>query len=140
MSALAGPILLAAFALVAIIVARSYPLWSDGGLGSGLMPTVGAALVLVSSIASMLIGARENREAQNTRKLASYLVALIALPIGTSVLGMLPALAIFAVTVLFLVERLPLTHAALIAAASMAFNWLVFQRLLQVTLPRAMLW
>jgi hypothetical protein len=140
MSTLAGPILLAAFALVALAAARQYPLWSDGGLGSGLMPAIGAGVVLVASVGYLLIGERERREAQNTAKVASYLVALLALPLMTTALGMLPALAIFAAAVLFLVERLPLQRALLIAVASMAFNWLVFQRLLQVSLPRSALW
>ena len=53
---------------------------------------------------------------------------------------MLPALALFVLAVLVLVESLPLKHALLIAVASLAFNWLLFQRLLQVTLPRSALW
>jgi len=74
----------------------AYPLWADAQLGSGLMPTIGAGLILVSSIVDMLVGASEDRERQNTHKVANYIVALVALPVGVAVLGMLPALAVFA--------------------------------------------
>jgi Tripartite tricarboxylate transporter TctB family len=144
MTARAGPLLLAAFALAALVAARPYPLWADGALGSGLMPTVGAGLVLLASLAHLLIGAgqagNEAGEQQNSGKVVAYLAALVALPLATALLGMLPALALFVALVLVLIERLPLPHALLIAAGSMAFNWLVFQRLLQVTLPRSALW
>jgi hypothetical protein len=140
MTALAWPILLASFALVALIVARPYPLWADAQLGSGLMPMIGVGLVLVSSIVHMRVGASEDREPQNTRKVASYIVALVALPVGVVVLGMLPALAVFAVAVLLLVERIALRNALLIAVGALAFNWLVFKQLLQVALPRSALW
>jgi Tripartite tricarboxylate transporter TctB family len=140
MTALAGPILLAAFALVALVVAWPYPLWADAQLGSGLMPMIGAGLVLVSSIVCMLVGASEDRESQNIRKVANYIVALVALPVGVAVLGMLPALAVFAVAVLLLVERIPPRKALLIAVGALAFNWLVFQQLLQVALPRSAFW
>lgn len=140
MSVPAGPMLLAVGALVAILIARQHPLWSDGALGSGLMPTVGAGFVLVSSVAYLLVGRGETRERQETSKVASYLAALLALPFAVIALGMLPGLALFALGVLVLIESLPLKHALLIAVASLAFNWVVFQRLLQVTLPRSALW
>jgi Tripartite tricarboxylate transporter TctB family len=140
MTAMAGPVLLAAFALVALVAAWPYPLWADAQLGSGLMPMVGAGFVLVSSIVYMLVGASEDREPQNIHKVASYIVALVALPVGVAVFGMLPALAVFAVAVLLLVERIALRKALLIAFAALAFNWLVFQQLLQVALPRSALW
>jgi Tripartite tricarboxylate transporter TctB family len=140
MTAPAGPILLAAFALVTLVVAWPYPVWADAQLGSGLMPMIGAGLVLVSSIVRLLVDASEDREPQNIRKVATYIVALVALPVGVAVLGMLPALAVFAVVVLLLVERIPLRTALLIAVGTLAFNWLVFQQLLQVALPRSALW
>ena len=140
MTARTGPFLLAAFALVALVVAWPYPLWADAQLGSGVMPTIGAGLVLVSSIVCMLLGSPEDREPQNRRKIANYIVALVALPVGVAVLGMLPTLAVFAVVMLLLVERMPLGKALLIALGAMAFNWLVFQKLLQVALPRSALW
>jgi Tripartite tricarboxylate transporter TctB family len=140
MSMPVGPMLLAVGALAALVIARQHPLWSDGALGSGLMPTVGAGLVLVSSVACLFVGWGETRERQETSKVASYLAALLALPLAVIALGMLPGLALFALAVLVLIESLPLKHALLIAVASLAFNWVVFQRLLQVTLPRSALW
>lgn len=140
MSVPLGPILLAAAAIAALAIARHHPLWSDGGLGSGLMPTLGAGVVLAASIACLLMGTRETRDEQNAPKVASYLAALVALPVIVIALGMLAALALFALAVLVFVERLPPKHALVIAAASLVFNWVVFQRLLQVTLPHSALW
>ena len=140
MTALAGPILLAAFALVALVAAWPYPLWADAQLGSGLMPMIGAAFVLLASIVHLLVGASERHEPQNIRKVSYYIVALVALPVGIAVLGMLPALALFAVAVLLLVERIALRKALLLAIGAMMFNWLVFQQFLQVALPRSALW
>lgn len=140
MSVPVGPMLLAAAAIAALGIARQYPLWSDGGLGSGLMPTVGASLVLLCSLAQLPVRAGGFGEDQNARKVARYLVALVVLPLAVVALGMLPALALFALAVLVLVERMAPSHAMLIAVGSLAFNWLVFQRLLQVTLPHSALW
>jgi hypothetical protein len=131
---------LATLALAALVVGWPYPLWTDAQLGSGLMPMIGTGLVLVSSIACVLVGAGEEREAQNNGKVACHIAALAALPVGIAALGMLSALAVFAVTVLLLVERIPARQALLIAVGALAFNWLVFQKLLQVALPRSVLW
>lgn len=140
MSVPVGPILLAAAAIASLGIARHYPLWSDGGLGSGLMPTVGAGLILLCSLAQLPVRAGVPGEDQNARKVARYLVALVVLPLGVVALGMLPALALFALAVLVLVERMAATHSMLIAVGSLAFNWLVFQRLLQVALPQSAFW
>jgi hypothetical protein len=140
MSAVAGPLLLAIGALAALAIGLQYPLWSDGSLGSGLMPAIGAGLVLVASVAGVLTGGRETFERQKAAKVAGYLAALIVLPFAITALGMLPALALFALAILVLVERMRAKRALVIVGASLAFNWLVFERLLQVSLPRAILW
>jgi hypothetical protein len=135
-----GPILLSIFAVVVLVIGARYPLWSDAGLGSGLMPAAGAGLVLIASIAEVFAGTREQGEAQDRHRIASYIAALILLPPAVVVLGMLPALTLLAVAVLVAIERLSWARALMIAGASLAFNWLVFQHLLQVSLPRSVLW
>ena len=136
----AGPALLAIAAVVALGVGAQYPLWTDGTIGSGLMPAVGAGLVLVASVATLLLGRQEPRDPRDMAKVVSYLAAIAALPVVVVALGMLPALALFALAVLVLVERLEIGRALLIALASLAFNWIVFDRLLQVSLPRSIFW
>jgi putative tricarboxylic transport membrane protein len=136
----AGPALLAIAAFVALGVGLHYPLWADGTIGSGLMPAVGAGLVLVASVFTLLLGTRRPREPRDIPKVVSYLAAIAALPLAIVALGMLPALALFALAVLVLVERLEIGRALLIAFGSLAFNWIVFDRLLQVSLPRSMFW
>ena len=136
----AGPALLAIAAIVALGVGLQYPLWTDGTIGSGLMPVVGAGLVLAPSVFTLLLGRQESREPRDILKVVSYLAAVAALPLTIVALGMLPALALFALAVLVLVERLEIGRALLIALASLAFNWIVFDRLLQVSLPRSMFW
>ena len=136
----AGPALLAIAAVVALGVGLQYPLWTDGTIGSGLMPVVGAGLVLAPSVLTLLLGREEFGEPRDILKVVSYLAAIAALPLAIVALGMLPALAVFALAVLVLVERLEIGRALLIALASLAFNWIVFDRLLQVSLPRSMLW
>jgi hypothetical protein len=136
----AGPALLAIAAVVALGVGLQYPLWTDGTIGSGLMPVVGAGLVLAPSVFTLLLGRQESREPRDILKVVSYLAAIAALPVAVVALGMLPALALFALAVLVLVERLEIGRALLIALASLAFNWIVFDRLLQVSLPRSIFW
>jgi hypothetical protein len=134
------PILLCVFAVAVLVVSSQYPLWSDAGLGSGLMPAVGACLVLVSSVADIFVDAREQHEAQDIPKIVGYFAALILLPASVIVLGMLPALTLLAFAILVLIERLSWTRALMVAGASLTFNWLVFHHLLQVSLPRSVLW
>jgi hypothetical protein len=135
-----GPILLSVVAVGVLVIGSQYPLWSDAGLGSGLMPAVGACLVLASGVADVFAGAREEREEQDRQRIAGYIAALILIPPAVIVLGMLPALTLLALFVLVLIEHLSWTRALLIAGGSLGFNWLVFQYLLQVSLPRSVFW
>ena len=137
---LLGPLALAALAGAALFMAWDYGLWSFGAPGAGLMPSVAAAVLAVTS----LLALREKPPAEedadpDPRRLACYTAALVALLPVILVVGMLPALALFIVFCLKRAERMSWQSTLTIAVGATAGSWLLFERLLQVQLPRGML-
>jgi hypothetical protein len=72
-----------------------------------------------------------------SRRLLSHILALVALPLASLALGMLAALAVYAIVVLFLVERLSLRTTVGITVLAIGGCWLLFEKLLSVPLPRS---
>jgi putative tricarboxylic transport membrane protein len=135
-----GPIILAGSALLALYLGRGLEMWSFGAPGSGLLPTLAALILLVASLASFQRKADNGEEAGNFPCAAAYAAGLIAIPPAVMLLGMLPALALFTVLILRLVERFRILPVLLITGASVLGNWIVFEKLLNVPLPKPGLW
>jgi putative tricarboxylic transport membrane protein len=135
-----GPLALAALAGGALFIAWDYGLWSFGAPGAGLMPSVAAAVLAVTSLLTL----REKPPAEeevdpDPRRLAFYTAALVVLLPAILAVGMLPALALFIVFCLKLAERMSWRSTLAIAIGATAGSWLLFERLLQVQLPRGVL-
>jgi putative tricarboxylic transport membrane protein len=137
-----GPLLLALLALPAIALAIDYRVWSTGMPGSGLVPLIGAGLLLSAAVGSVFAPAppAEGDGPADPLRQAGYVGGLLALPPLAIAIGMLPALALFALSILYFVERTSKTTAVSVAVATGIGAWLLFDRLLSVPLPRSALW
>jgi tripartite tricarboxylate transporter TctB family protein len=136
-----GPFVLACSAALALYLGRGLEIWSFGAPGSGLLPTVTALILLGASLASF------SRERQgeaapggNLPRAAGYAAGLVAIPPAVMLLGMLPTLALFTALILRLMEGLRMSTVILITSASVLGNWLVFDKLLHVALPKPLFW
>jgi tripartite tricarboxylate transporter TctB family protein len=138
-TALIGPVLLSLAGVAALLFAREFGLWSFGSPGAGLMPAAAGTLLLLASLADLRLAKGLHRSAFAWRPL-SYMAGLAALIPLTPLLGLLPALAVLVFAILHFIERVPLGRAAVIAGATVAGSWLLFERLLSVPLPKSMFW
>jgi putative tricarboxylic transport membrane protein len=135
---LAAPASLCAIGASGAYASWRYGVWDAGGPGPGLLPGLASlALCLFAAIA-----ARESAppagEPTNPWRLAGYVLGLAAFAFLMGPLGALPAIVLLFAWVLGAVERWPLRRVLPISAAAAFFAWLVFDRLLQVPLPRGL--
>ena len=135
-----GPFALAAAALLALYLGRGLEIWSFGAPGSGLLPTVTALILLGASLASFSRERQGEAAPGNLPRAAGYAAGLIAIPPAVMVLGMLPALALFTALILRLMEGVRMSTVLLITGASVLGNWLLFDKLLHVALPKPLFW
>jgi putative tricarboxylic transport membrane protein len=133
-----GPLALVALAVTALFLAWDYGLWSFGSPGAGLMPSLAAILLAATSL--MALGEKPIAEPvegePDPDRLVRYAIALIALVPAILVVGMMPALGLFMLLCLRLAERMSWRSSLTIALCGTAASWLLFERLLQVPLPR----
>jgi len=126
--------------VAALLFARQYGLWSFGAPGAGLMPAVAGMLLLLASLADMRPAKGPRGAARLAWRPLSYIVGLVLLVLVTPLVGLLPALAVFILGILHFIERMTIARAAVIAVATVAGSWLLFERLLSVPLPKSMFW
>jgi len=136
---MAGPLALVALASVALFLAWDYGLWSFGSPGAGLMPSLAAIMLAATSL--LALGDKPTAEPVEDEepdpgRLARYAIALVALVPAILVVGMMPALGLFMLLCLRLAERMSWRSSLTIALCGTAASWLLFERLLQVPLPR----
>nr|WP_273033230.1 tripartite tricarboxylate transporter TctB family protein [Pseudaminobacter soli] len=115
-----------------------YSIWSFGMPGSGLMPVIACAMIVVACLWTIL--ARDTGErARFASPPLAYCVGFVAILALTSVIGLLPALAIVAAAILRF-EGMSLPRSILIAVAVALGSWLLFERTLMVPLPGGAIW
>jgi hypothetical protein len=126
--------------VTALLFAREFGLWSFGAPGAGLMPAVAGTLLLLASLTDLRPAKGLHRPPKVAWRPLSYIVSLVALVPLTPVIGLLPALAVLVFGILHFVERVTLSRAGTITAATVTGSWLLFERLLSVPLPKSMFW
>ena len=131
-----APLILSLVGAAAVALSWTYGFWSFGSPGAGLMPAAAGVLVICASAADL-------RQVSQTpvalsRRLLAHAAALMVLPFASLVLGMLVAMAAYLVVVLYVIERLRLRNALLIAALTTTGCYLLFEKLLSVPLPKPM--
>lgn len=115
----------------------SYGFWMEGGPGAGFFPTVfggGTALLAALDLARPAPVAARVRLKNHAPVIA--MVAAIAL---ISVIGMVPAMTLFVLLWLRLVERAPWRRSILVAAATGLSTTLLFDVWLRVAFPESLL-
>jgi hypothetical protein len=135
-----GPLALICCALLSLYLGRGLEIWSFGAPGSGLLPTVSALILLVASLGSFSRERQSEAAPGNWPRTASYAAGLVAIPPAVMFLGMLTTLALFTVLILCLVEGFHMPTVLLITGASVLGNWLLFDILLHVALPKPLFW
>ena len=118
--------------------ALDYGLWEAGGPGAGLLPGLASGgLCLFAAIA--LFEQQLSSEPAQLSRLAGYVAGLIGFALLMGPLGAAPAIVVLFSWTLGVVERWNWRRFAPVAAGAALFAWVLFDRLLQVPLPRGIL-
>jgi putative tricarboxylic transport membrane protein len=137
-----GALGLTCLGLLALFINSRLPIWDFSGPGPGLMPTIGASLMIVAALLS-IGGLRRDPEAQPgapSRASLIYVVSFgLLLPL-TAIVGLLPALGLLAAGLLYFAERQSLRLSLSLPVAAAAASWLLFEHLLLVPLPHGLVW
>jgi putative tricarboxylic transport membrane protein len=129
-----APLALSVTGLSTLVLSWTYGMWSFGAPGAGLMPATASVLLICASAAEIRFVARKSWSFD--RRVLAHAAALILLPFASLLLGMLAALAVYVVVILFVIERLPLLKTVIIAGLATGGCWLLFEKLLAVPLPK----
>ena len=138
-----APLLLSLTAAAALAFAASYEIWSFGTPGPGLMPVVGAGLMLVASLASFSRETAADQPEQAGPGLAGslpYMAGFAVLIPLTLVIGLLPALALVGAAILRFANGYSTGRAVGLAGGVAVASWVIFAWALAVPLPRGLAW
>ena len=138
-----APLLLSLAAAAALALAAGYEIWSFGTPGPGLMPVVGAGLMLVASLASFSRGRTDDTPEPAGPGLAAslpYMTGFVALIPLTLLVGLLPALALVGGAILRFANGYSTGRAAALAGGVAVASWIIFAWALAVPLPRGFVW
>lgn len=143
-AALSGSLAVLAIAVFAVVQSLRLRVWSGGEPGEGLFPLLVAGVLALLSIASLFERARRRSGAAAPAAVIGWKV--LAYAVGLGVYGLVFVYAGHAAATLLVfvplfrfVERLSWTRSLAIAVGSALVTYLVFERLLHVSLPRAFL-
>jgi putative tricarboxylic transport membrane protein len=138
--------LVLAFALGALALACTYPLWEYVQPGPGLFPAISAALSAICAAAALLDALRARRrgvaaetEPTEWRRLLVYAAIVLAWPASFATLGFAVSSLLALALLMKLGEGMGWVASLGIAAATVALGWLLFERLLGVPLPHGVL-
>ncbi|MCO6384857.1 tripartite tricarboxylate transporter TctB family protein [Oceanicola sp. 502str15] len=114
-----------------------YGFWMDRGPGAGFFPAVfGAGTVLLAAFELMRPGQIKGRvQLRNHAPIIAILAAILCIPL----VGMIPAMALFVLGWLKLVEGAPWLRSLLVAAATALLTTLIFDVWLRVQFPPSLL-
>ncbi|MBI3707004.1 MAG: tripartite tricarboxylate transporter TctB family protein [Proteobacteria bacterium] len=117
-----------------------YGVWDGAGPGAGLFPAASggamAALGLLILVTETSMPAPAAEGATRPWRLLGYVAGLLAFALLMEQLGAIAAIVLLFLWLLAVVERLPWRLVLAVTAGSAFSTWLLFERLLQVQLPR----
>ena len=131
----AAPVVLLLLGLFGISEASGYGLWESGGPGAGLLPGLSSIALCVFSAAA-LFEHPAPAEPASLPRLAGYVAGLLGFAFLMGQIGAIAAVVVLFCWSLWVVERWPLRRVAPLALGAALFAWVLFERLLQVPLPR----
>jgi putative tricarboxylic transport membrane protein len=133
----------AAAGAIGLAFGIKYGLWESGAPLAGLFPALAGGILLVFGV---LAGAAEwlsptplDEDAPQRGRVMGYLVAVLGFAFLLDPLGAMPAIALMFVWLLAAVERLAWRVVLPVTVGATLSAWLLFERLLQVPLPRGVL-
>lgn len=109
---------------------------------AGLCALVALAGLVIDHLAGIDPPVSEDEETEGPllwRKIAIYVVALVAWPLAFAWLGWLPSTALGLLLIMRLGETMSWRDSLIVTAGALLGSWLLFVRLLEVPLPRGML-
>jgi putative tricarboxylic transport membrane protein len=118
--------------------ALRYGVW-DGGPGAGMLPGLASVALCIFAAVAAFERSDQQGEPAHVPRLAGYVAGLAGFALLMGPLGAVLAIIALFVWTLGLVERWPWRRVLLIAAAAALFAWVLFDRLLQVPLPKGLL-
>ena len=132
------------FGLLIFAFSGDLPFGSITAPGAGMMPKLMAGLMIVFAIVTV-VGAKDSAPFADIdwsdRWHAILLVAITAVAVSLyQTLGFLITMALLVFTLLVVVERRPLIHAALYSVGLTLFAYWLFGKALKATLARGFLW
>jgi putative tricarboxylic transport membrane protein len=121
----------------------TYGVWDGAGPGAGLFPAAsGGAMALLGLLIlvteTSTPGPAPQGESRPLR-LLGYIAGLLAFALLMETLGAIAAIVLLFLWLLAVVERLPWRLVLAVTVGSAFSTWLLFERLLQVPLPRGFL-
>jgi len=132
------------FGLLIFAFSGDLPFGSITAPGAGMMPKLMAGLMIVFAIVTV-VGAKDSAPFADIdwsdRWHAILLVAITAVAVSLyQTLGFLITMALLVFTLLVVVERRPLIHAALYSVGLTLFAYWLFGKALKAPLARGFLW
>ncbi len=137
---LATSVAIAAFAVLAILLARQIPSRHvKGDPGPGAFPLATAAVILAGALATLIADARRPAQrGEPWRQALTVAAGTLAYTLLMSIAGFVVSTALFLMAASLYLDTdrrvHPLAH-VLVGVASSAAMWFVFSRLLDVVLP-----
>lgn len=135
-------------ALFVLYESRKFHLWGISGPGEGLFPLLLASALGGLSLASFVLtytgkSVREPSPGEDDvviwRKLISYMGALVVYTLLFDMAGFVLSSLVVLIYILRFAERLNWTRSLLVSGGSVIVSYLLFDKLLQVPLPKGIL-
>jgi len=131
-----GSLALAGAGGVGLASGYEYGLWDLGAPGPGFFPIVAGGALLLLALATLAEREGPAEDGVFIRRLLGYVAGLVGFALAMEPLGALPAVAVLFVWLLGAVEGLSWRAVASTTVVATAGAWLLFDRLLNVPLPR----
>jgi len=136
--------LMALIGVVGFVVAQSYDFGSARRMGPGYFPVVLSAILILLAVIEGFTAASQGRRqplaedrvaSVEWRPMLAILSAVVGFAVTIKVFGLLPAFLVVVGVATLSERRYGLIPATILALASCAGAWLIFSRLLGMTLP-----
>ena len=135
-AAAAGALACAAVGAAGLWYGMRLGVWQAGAPLAGFFPALSGGMLCVFSALALMEGLGEQAPPTHSGRVLGYVGGLLAFAFLMEPVGALPMIAAVFLWLLLGVERMSVRMALSLTVAGTAAAWLLFDRLLQVPLPR----